>query len=221
MSSRKDRSLQIEQFILRDNIILINNRTAKFRYIVIAAIFKFTNKILLAGSLNINCYFYRISYSYHQKFIKDNVSEYVLQILRPLFLSGKNNTLAIHIRRGDYLYKDHHIHGLVQVEAIINEVYYSLSKHRFDSLTIFTDSPEQIHLEQFSRFGIPVFLDPGGDSIEVFRRMCNANGIIGANSTFSFWAIIIGDPIICSIPFQWNKMQTSYHLGLPNLRRYN
>lgn len=119
------------------------------------------------------------------------------------------------------MYKNHHIHGLVNIESILNEVHYSLSKYKFESLTIFTDSPDQIELEKFSQFGIPTFLDPGGDPIEVFKRMCSANGIIGANSTFSFWAVIIGDPIICSIPFQWDKIQTSYHLGLANLRRYN
>jgi hypothetical protein len=220
-SSRKDRPLQVEEFILRDNIILVKGRSAKIRYLIIASIFKIANKLLLIKCIYINIKYYKISYSYYQKISEDNMSEHILQLLQPLFLTEKINTLAVHVRRGDYLYKDHHMHGLVQMHAILNEVNYSLSKHNFDSLTIFTDSPDQVDLEQFSSFSIPVYLDPGGDSIEVFKRMCNANGIIGANSTFSFWAIILGNPIISSIPLQWNQNQTSHHLGFPNLRRYS
>jgi hypothetical protein len=220
LTVRKDRPLQVDRFIVRDNIILVDGDCAKIRYKLILVIFKLFNKIFLFNSFKINLFTYSISYSYYQKFIEDKISERILDILKPLFQSDRVNTLAIHIRRGDYLHKNHQFHGLVQVQPILNEVDYYLSKHIFDSLTIFTDSPEQIDMKQFSHFGIPVLLDSGGDSIEVFRRMCNSTGIIGANSTFSLWAIILGNPEISSIPYQWNKRQTSYHLGLKNIRRY-
>jgi hypothetical protein len=220
LSVRKDRPLAVERFIVQDNIILVDNVFAKIRYKTISGLFKLFNKFFLFDSFKLNLYKYNFTYSYHQKFVEGDISEYILHILKPLFKSDRVNTLAIHIRRGDYLDKNHQLHGLVQMQQILKEVDYSLSNHMFDSITIYTDSPEQIEMKQFSHFEVPVFLDSGGDSIEVFRRMCNSTGIIGANSTFSLWAIILGNPKISSIPYQWNKKQTSYHLGLKNIRRY-
>ena len=94
LSSRKDRPLQVEQLILRDNIKLVNSRAAKIRYIFVVALFKFICKIHLIPSIKIDLFFYRIYYSYHQQFVQDNISEKILRILRPLFQSKKKKHIS-------------------------------------------------------------------------------------------------------------------------------
>ena len=65
-------------------------------------------------------------------------------------------------------------------------------KNEFKGITIFSDSPELIDLTKFRELHKNICIDPGGSAIEVFKRMANHKGLVASNSTFSFWAGILG-----------------------------
>lgn len=134
--------------------------------------------------------------------------------------SSYQNKLAVHIRRGDYLLPKHGIHGLIQIQDIINETYYAMNAYEFDGITIFTDSPSVVDQTLFHEFSSDVTIDPGGVSYNVLSRMANHSGIIASNSTFSFWAGMLGNPEFFSIPSYWMSGVDSSCLGASWIRRY-
>ena len=65
-----------------------------------------------------------------------------------------------------------------------------------------------------------ISIDPGGSAIEVFKRMANHKGLVASNSTFSFWAGILGGINNFSIPYYWMKNVKSSLIGLEDIYRY-
>ena len=97
---------------------------------------------------------YYIHSGYFQKITNSELDEISLNLLRkqisPYLDKCKNNFLAIHIRRGDYLDKKHEIHGLISENYLLEESKKQISKEDFDGITIFTDSPKLVDLNIFN-----------------------------------------------------------------------
>ncbi len=166
---------------------------------------------------------FRTYRSYFQYINQSNIDNEALSLIRTFLCQekiSKNNRLAVHVRRGDYLLTQHAIHGLVPLDAVINEIKKVISRHQYSGVTIFTDSPELISLEDFSDFKIDIDVDVGGDPVDVMLRMASHCGIIAANSSFSLWAGILGQPNYFSIPEYWMPGVKSSMFNIKNITRY-
>ncbi len=161
---------------------------------------------------------------YFQKINNSDLEINSLKLLKnkfsPYLSIEGNNNLAIHLRRGDYLYRGHSIHGIILEKFLIKEAKKQLSKNNFTGITIFSDSPELIDINLFIPLHKNLIIDVGGDPIQVFKRMATHKGLIASNSSFSLWAGILGDIKYFSIPYYWMKNVKSSVIGLKNIPRY-
>ena len=162
-------------------------------------------------------YYQKINYSHSELRSLDLMKNRI----DPIFMDKKSNFLALHLRRGDYLSKNHSIHGIILEKYLYDEARKILKKNDFDGITIFSDSPNLIDYKQFSNLHQNIVIDKGGDPREVFRRMLNHKGLIASNSSFSLWAGILGDIKIFSIPSYWMKNIKSDLIGLDKINRFN
>ena len=161
---------------------------------------------------------------YFQKIDNTELDKKSLKLIKeklyPHLCSEKNNNLAIHIRRGDYLSKRHSLHGIIHEKFLIQASKKFLNEQEFDGITIFSDSPELIDLSCFRTIHNNINIDKGGDPILVFKRMANHKGLIASNSSFSLWAGILGEINNFSIPYYWMKNVKSSVIGLEDINRY-
>lgn len=99
-------------------------------------------------------------------------------------------TIAVHVRRGDYLMAAHASHGVTtrayfeRAIPLMHEAYGELP------LQVFTDSPEQVG-EEFA--GLPYEFELAGNSPELsawdtVELMARSRAIVMSNSSFSWWA---------------------------------
>ncbi len=162
--------------------------------------------------------------AYFQHFYSSPIADRAIKKIKALFaqhaLPKNSNILAVHVRRGDYLSKQHEMHGTVPLEALVDEALYAIEREKFTEVNIFTDSVECLDLQLLERLGVPFNVDTGGTPVEVFLRMSSHGGIVASNSSFSLWAAILGEPRYFSIPSVWMKGVSSRVLGLPQIRRY-
>ena len=139
----------------------------------------------------------------------------------PIFKDKKSNFLALHLRRGDYLSRNHSIHGIILEKYLFNEARKIIDKNDFDGITIFSDSVNLVDFNKFNGLHKNIVIDKGGDTRDVFKRMLNHKGLIASNSSFSLWAGILGDIKIFSIPYYWMKKIKSDLIGLDKINRFN
>jgi len=162
---------------------------------------------------------------YYQKIKNSDLDKRSLDFMKdridPSFKKKKSNSLAIHLRRGDYLNKNHSIHGIILEKYLLNEAKKILNENQFDGITIFSDSPNLIDCRKFESLHQNTVIDKGGDTRDVFKRMLNHKGLIASNSSFSLWAGLLGDIKIFSIPYYWMKDIKSDLIGLENINRFN
>jgi len=167
----------------------------------------------------------RLKLGYYQNVDYSETQLKALSIIRKNYASQcplrPINRLAVHVRRGDYLFKKHAMHGLILISDLLLECRHALANFSFEGITIFTDSPHMLELSCFELLGVNLVIDKGGKCTDVFNRMASHSGIIAANSTFSLWAGLLGSPAFFSIPEFWMPGIKSSRLGLPGLRRYS
>ena len=231
--SRLDRSFLLNKLYpeISDEFHLVSNKSSIFNFFLAKVFEKFFAKsckkrIYGDKVFKLRLWFKSYLYSgYFQKIDNTQLDLKALKILKRKlfpFISAleKNNYLAIHLRRGDYLNKKHSIHGIIQEKYLLSEAKRLLKKCYFEGITIFTDSPELVDLLMYKKIHKNIILDSGGEPTEVLKRMANHKGIIASNSTFSLWAGILGNVEYFSIPYFWMKNQKSSLLGLKHINRY-
>ncbi len=232
LSKRKDRDFVLESFFpLITNIFKINNTKKSLLLLLYSKIFE---KFFVKSNLNRlpgdeifiiqfwpNCY---IHSGYYQKIGDSKFDKKSLNLFKSYlapYISGiKNNFLAIHIRRGDYLNSKHSMHGIISECSLLKESKKQILNVDYDGITIFSDSPELVDLNSFKSLHKNVVFDIGGDPVEVFKRMSNHKGLVASNSSFSLWAGILGGIKYFSIPEFWMKNVKSSIIGLDFIRRY-
>jgi hypothetical protein len=229
--NRDDRPLLITEFSSRGGYETSCNFVSKVKYLLakihVKVISQNNNYFWVSDSKKSNFEFPIIGsmhYGYFQS-IRENTFDYnALEDLRSMIGMSKipqySKSLAVHIRRGDYMLNKHKSHGVVSIKSITKEVKRAIKHENFDSVTIFTDSPDTIEREIFLIDNLTVTIDKGGDTVEVFQRMASHKGIIASNSSFSFWAGVIGSVNYFSMPRQWMHETDSFVLGLESIRRY-
>ena len=118
---------------------------------------------------------------------------------------SQKSVAAIHVRRGDYLNHQDSF-GLLSDDFYINAFKTLSEKKNFSEAIIFTDSPEMVEdlrnkLEMKSRIISPSDLSTS----ETMVLMSRCSGLVTSNSTFSFWAGILGNDLEVVVPDPWFK----------------
>ena len=118
---------------------------------------------------------------------------------------SQKNVAAIHVRRGDYLnYQDSF--GLLSDDYYVNALKTLSEKKNYSEAIVFTDSPEMVEdlrdkLDMKSRIISPSDLSTS----ETMVLMSRCSGLVTSNSTFSFWAGILGNDLEVVVPDPWFK----------------
>jgi hypothetical protein len=118
---------------------------------------------------------------------------------------SQKSVAAIHVRRGDYLnYQDSF--GLLSDDYYVNALKTLSEKKNLSEAIVFTDSPEMVEdlrnkLDMKSRIISPSDLSTS----ETMVLMSRCSGLVTSNSTFSFWAGILGNDLEVVVPDPWFK----------------
>lgn len=103
----------------------------------------------------------------------------------------KNKTLVVHIRRGDFAKRaNDKTFGLIKEESYVNLIKKLQKEHNELNVFTFTDDERKlsdfVNLEAFGNVYGPE-LDP----VMILFLMSNANFLISANSSFSWWGAFL------------------------------
>jgi len=222
---RSDRPYYLDNLFRNLQFKKLHKVKAVFNYLLIRFFLKIAKRKLTIAGNSLKIFRREIHFGYFQHINTCFTDDEVLHLLRRSYAesisnASLNGVLAIHIRRGDYLHRQHNQHGLIRIDDLLEEVKAAFAFKAYGQILIFSDSPELIDISAFRQFGLPVSIDDGGDVICVFERMAQCDGLIASNSSFSLWAGLLGQPDFFSIPEMWMVNMSSYELGLPEVRRY-
>lgn len=121
---------------------------------------------------------------------------------------GHTDKVALHIRRGDYLQAENFHKNLWETD------YYQRAVELFNGETFLVfckdnQDPEQDKAdrlwcrENLPKLGITFEMAPYDDTeVEDLNLMASCKGIIGANSSFSWWAAFLSEARVV-MPKQW------------------
>jgi hypothetical protein len=106
-----------------------------------------------------------------------------------------SGSIGLHVRRGDYLLPEQQ-----KIQGLATRAYYErsleyLRRLGFDGpVYLATDSPESVHHE-FAGMGefLPIDPPPGAHPFEVVLLLSRVDGLVLANSSFSWWAGFVGE----------------------------
>lgn len=124
-----------------------------------------------------------------------------------------NNSISIHIRRGDYLHRteDESVHGLCDINYYKQAIDYISKMVANSSFFIFSDDIKWCK-ENFDFMKNKIFIDDTKSAFDDLELMKNCKHNIVANSTFSWWGAWLNqneDKIVIA-PKRWfanEKMQ--------------
>jgi hypothetical protein len=119
----------------------------------------------------------------------------------------KNNPIAIHMRRGDYL-KLRDEFGVLDIEYYVG-ITQSLMEMTDSPIWIFTDSPEIVRKEiEGTVLQNAMIIEPPVESSpnESMLLISKCHTIVMSNSTFSWWASYLSSPeTVIYAPSKWFK----------------
>lgn len=119
--------------------------------------------------------------------------------------------IAFHVRRGDYRQHSSSF-GLLSAEYYFS--VFTLLKSRFpDSpVWLYSDEPKQV-VSEFLSYGIHfdfVLQDDALTTAETLKLMSNSAVLITANSTYSWWAAMLGNVETVIAPSPWFRNEGSW-----------
>ena len=160
--------------------------------------------VTLIGYFQTSAYYDELKNSEICKLELKNPSAWYQSTLK---LISKNQSLAIHVRRGDYVpLKDSF--GLLSRNYYFNAVKEIEKIFTYTQVFIFSDDVKIAREFNLSFGDIPVhFVEPPSESeaVESLMLMSAAQGIIISNSTFAWWSAIVGESQRVIAPRQWFK----------------
>jgi len=114
--------------------------------------------------------------------------------------SHTNNTVGIHVRRGDYL-------NNVLFHYNLSNNYYKKAINEFDIdshiFIIFSDDIEYCKQQDvFQNIKYKYFIE-NSDTIQSFKLLCLCDNIIMSNSTFSWWSAYLSKKKNIIVPSKW------------------
>ncbi len=143
------------------------------------------------GSVCLSGYFQSL------KYFEDYKDEFISLLQLPdIDLSAiEFPSVGIHIRRGDYLLYQN-IYQRCDKEYF--RPFFEIFKNQ--PVYVYTDSPDMV-LEEFSEFDFK--LVRSDSELKDFTSLSKHQVIIGSNSTFSWWASLVGKPEKVVFPSRW------------------
>lgn len=132
------------------------------------------------GNISLNGYFQSLKYFEDCK--DEFISKLVLPYIKTSFIT--DNSVAFHIRRGDYK-KYPHIYNVCDTN------YFNRLFEEFKGckINVFTDSVDDV-LKEFEQHDFQLIV--GNNELEDLTIMANHPMIVCSNSTFSWWASLLG-----------------------------
>jgi hypothetical protein len=172
---------------------------------------KIVKNISLEGYFQSEKYFIRYKKIVLKLFRFPKIKDKLLQ--KYLNLIKNKNSVAIHIRRGDYLNnpKVRYVHGILKEDYYKKSISYLKKRVKNPFFFIFSDDVELVKKTFFffnkEKF---IFID-AKSSINALHLMSNCKHFIIANSTFSWWGAWLSKnkhKIICA-PKKWLRAKIS------------
>lgn len=113
--------------------------------------------------------------------------------------------IALHIRRGDYLSKEHSLHGALDGNYYLKALAKLNQNRKNQKIMIFTDSPEIVKKEEWVHLisSSNVSFSNSTAPWETLMEMSRYSAIICSNSTFSWWAAFTGKEKEVILPSRW------------------
>ena len=137
----------------------------------------------------------------------ENLSSPSRWLLEKTERTKNENVLSLHVRRGDYALAANRKNG------ILSRSYYEkalVNAGDFNSIWIFTDSPEEVE-DEFLLLGHSFeVINPPSDSdpVESLLLMAATKEIVISNSTYSWWsAKFAGDTVAVYAPSKWYELR--------------
>lgn len=128
------------------------------------------------------------------------------------------NSVAIHVRRGDYLNNSNSHYGNLTGTYYLRAIKEIFESHPVDLITFFTDNESFLKnerwIKELENYRISFY--EGSDVWNSFISMARSQHIITANSTYSWWAGFLKDEGIVIQPSEWKfNEKTDSNMKIP------
>lgn len=170
--------------------------------------YKINNLKFLSG------YFQSITYIENSNFSKNDLND-IKVFLSKQSIQGLDyivkDSIAVHIRRGDYLLEVNQYFGLLSDEYYSEAIASILSLRKFDTIYLFSDSPISPTIKSklkiiFSKLDVVDVQEFNVTDISTLVILSHLEGHVISNSTFSWWgAYLARDNKIVVAPNVWFK----------------
>jgi hypothetical protein len=113
--------------------------------------------------------------------------------------------VMVHVRRGDYSNPENNYIGTLDKEYYLDGVRLIMPEGSGRQVWVFSDSVDQVRKEfGVEGWGFEYILTPRSVSAaEVMTLMSMSAGLVISNSTFSYWAAMLGDDPRVVAPSKW------------------
>jgi hypothetical protein len=132
--------------------------------------------------------------SYYEPVLADIVSRIVDKLGPSLDARAGDGVVAMHFRRGDYVLHGYDLPLSFQEEALSTIV----ERHMVSRILVMSDDHDFARLaaEHFERGGLTATVvggDPDRSELDDFCALASAQHLAMSNSTFAWWAAMVGD----------------------------
>ncbi len=151
-----------------------------------------------------------ISHRYWNGCTKQNIEliRGQLEALSKTTIESKRDSIAIHVRRGDYILnqKTRRFHGYCADSYYLNALKQSLDEHPYlRHVSIASDSLNMVSelTDDIKKLGLKVDYITEKRPIETLISLTSYSVFIGSNSTFSWWAAALTEKNMSFFPKDW------------------
>lgn len=169
-------------------------------------------------------YFQSVTYIENSNFSKNDLND-IKVFLSKQSTQGLNyimeDSIAVHIRRGDYLLEVNQYFGLLSDDYYSEAIASILSLRKFDTIYLFSDSPISPTIKSklkttFSKLDVVDVQELNITDISTLAILSHFEGHVISNSTFSWWgAYLASDNKIVVAPNVWFKQHLQPKLIYP------
>lgn len=162
------------------------------------------------GNVSLNGYFQSL------KYFEEYKDEFISKLWFPKVDHSiiKDGNVAFHIRRGDYL-------NFPDTHYVCNTTYFKNMFKKFENyhINVFTDSPTHV-LKEFEEFNFNLIQT--SSELNDLTLMSHHNNIVCSNSSFSWWASILGPPKnMIIVPSKWFNDRDCEDIYFPKMIKYD
>jgi len=149
------------------------------------------------GDVSLNGYFQSL------KYFEDVKDEFISLLDLPKINDDVKIEVGFHIRRGDYLN-----HPTIHYVCHTEYFEYFFEKFKNKNIKIFTDDPNHV-INEFAKYKFDIL--KSSFDIKELACMAKCDTLVGSNSTFSWWAALIGNKT-SYFPSKWfvNNSEATY-----------